>query len=78
MAIEMRIDGFFNMEIFIFGTTKEVTEDVEKSILKKIEVGTFLVGMESRTISDINDLSTPLYSFNIEPQDSAEYDFDEL
>ena len=77
MAVELRIDGYFDMSFFYLQEPKEVSETEEKEILEKLQSGDYVIGMESKLVYGINNM-TPLYSFTISPSDAVEYDFDEL
>ena len=78
MAIELKIDGYFEMFIFNLHTNTEVEEDIEQGVLDNLQQGEYVIGLESKFIYDINDLVNPVYSFSYDLTDSVEYDFDEL
>jgi len=78
MAIELKIDGYFKMVIFSHGTRQPIDREDEQGVLDSLQQGEYLMDIESKTIEDINDLDTPLYSFDIAPQDNVDYDFNEL
>jgi hypothetical protein len=40
------------------------------------EPGEYIIGIKSRTIFNINDLLTPLYSFVMEATNNTKYNFD--
>lgn len=78
MAIELRIDGYFEMTIYNYQTGERVDEKTEKGVLKKLQNGEHIIGIDSKTIVDINQIQTPIYKFSIDPAKSgAEYEFDE-
>lgn len=77
MAIELRIDGYFEMNIFN-KLGREVDVETELSILDNLQQGEYLITLSSGKIYDINDFKDYLYTFKIVPTDATEYDFDEL
>jgi hypothetical protein len=77
MAIELNIQGYFDMTIYDMNGF-EVSEEKEKEILSKLQSGEYLIGINSGIISSIEGLSTPLFKFEIDPTDAVDYDFDEL
>lgn len=77
MAIELSINGLFDMTILNFHTGEEVEEDIEQGILDNLQQGEYLISIANKTICDINDLQTPLYKFEFDPTDAVEYEFDE-
>jgi len=45
-------------------------------ILDNLQQGEYIIGIKSRTIFDINDLLTSLYSFVMEATNNTKYNFD--
>jgi hypothetical protein len=45
-------------------------------ILDNLQQGKYIIGIKSRTIFNINDLLTPLYSFVMEATNNTKYNFD--
>ena len=79
MAVELRIDGYFEMTFYNVHTGEAIVEkDIEQGILDNLQQGEYVIGIDSKEIHDINDLHTPLYRFELVVQDSTEYDFNEL
>ena len=79
MEIEFYVNGYFNMTFQNVHTGETIQEkDIVLGIMDNLQQGEYLIGMESRTVSSIDDLLTPLYKFNIEPTDSVNYEFEEL
>lgn len=78
MAIELNINGYFDMNICLLGTEIPVDNETEQGILDNLQQGEYVISIRTRTISDINNLSTPLYSFVIESTVSSEYEYNEL
>ena len=79
MAIELHIDGLFEIIIFYLdgkqvGQCKDV--DIEKGILDNLQQGEYVIGLNSKNIFDINDLENPIYTFELETTDSMDYMFD--
>jgi len=77
MAIELSINGLFDMNIFDYYTGRELEKDIEQGVLDNLQQGEYFISISNRTIYDINDLQTPLYKFEFEPTDAVEYDFNE-
>ena len=77
MAIELNINGYFDLTIYNFHTGEEVDKETEQGVLDNLQQGEYLMGLESKTISDINDLSNPIYKIEITPTDAVSYEFEE-
>lgn len=77
MTLELKIDGYFDFTVCSLGTEIPVDEETAQGVLDNLQQGEYLIGITSRTISDINDLQNPIYSFVIEATNNVEYDFDE-
>ena len=76
-GVELEINGFLTMHITnMLG--EPVEEDIEQGILDNLQQGEYLIGIQSLTIMDINDLETPIYKFTLESGEFCEYNFDEL
>ena len=78
MAIELNVQGYFEMTVCLVGTEVPVEKEIEQGVLDNLEQGEYLIGIRDRTIMDINDLENPIYSFVMESTESSEYEFDEL
>ena len=75
-GINLDVNGSFIMNITdMLG--QAVEEDIEKGILDNLEQGEYVIGFESKTIMDLNDLQTPLYKFTLEVGDCTSYEFSE-
>lgn len=77
MTLELNIQGYFDFTVCIIGTEIPVDEETAKGVLDNLQQGEYVIGIRSRTISDLNDFQTPLYSFVLEATNNVEYDFDE-
>ncbi len=77
MTLELNVQGYFDFTVCILNTEIPVENDIAQGVLDNLQQGEYIIGMRSRTISDINDLQTPLYSFVIEATNNVEYEFDE-
>ena len=75
--IALNIKGYFDMTILNFHTKEKVEKDIEQGVLDNLQQGEYVIGINTKTIVDINDLETPLYSFELDPDANVEYDFDE-
>jgi hypothetical protein len=77
MTLELNINGFLDFTICTLNTEVPIDEETAKGVLDNLQQGEYVIGIRSRTITDINDLQTPLYSFVIEATNNVEYAFDE-
>lgn len=77
MAFELNVQGYFDFTVCILNTEIPVDNDIAQGVLDNLQQGEYVIGIRSRTISDINELQTPLYSFVIEATNNVEYEFDE-
>jgi hypothetical protein len=77
MTLELNIQGYFDFTICILNTEIPIENEIALGVLDNLQQGEYMIGITSRTIFDINDLSTPLYSFVMEATNNIEYIFDE-
>lgn len=78
MAVELQVNGFFELTFIDPVTKKEVSEELEKVILANLQNGTYLFGMDSKNIVSLENLSTNMYEVVIEPTDAVNYEFNKL
>ncbi len=78
MAIELSINGLFDITILNYTTGIEVENDVEKVILDNLQKGDYVIGISERLIHDLKDLQTPLYRFSLDATDVLDYEFDKI
>jgi hypothetical protein len=78
MALELNINGFFEVTFTNSTTAKEVSEDEEKIILDNLNSGEYLFGLNSKTIVSLDDMQTVLFDVHIDPTDAVNYEFDEI
>jgi hypothetical protein len=79
MAVELMINGYFEMTFHNVHTEEEIVEkDIEQGILDNLQQGEYFMGLDSKNVYDINDLNTPIYKFSLDGTDAIEYDFNEL
>ena len=78
MAIELHINGYYEMQVFNLHTGERLPEDLELGVLDNLQQGEYFIGINSKTIVSIDDLMTPLYKFDLEATTAVEYKFDEL
>jgi hypothetical protein len=78
MTLELNINGYFDFTVCSLGTETPVDNETAQGVLDNLQQGEYLIGMRSRTISDISDLQNPIYSFVLEATSNTEYEFDEL
>ena len=79
MQVQLKVDGYFNIDFFYLngkqvGIHKD--EDILQGVLDNLQMGEYVIGFETNKVFDINDLSIPLYSFELNVTDDVEYDFD--
>ena len=48
-------------------------KDLEQGVLDNLQMGEYVIFIKSKEIHDINDLHTPLYTFELEVDDGTEY-----
>lgn len=77
MAIELHINGYFDMSIYNLNGT-EVEKDIEIGILDNLQQAEYVISMNDTTIVDINALNVPLYKFNLIATNALSYDFEPL
>jgi len=78
MAIDLLVNGYFEMNISHIDTNEEVSKKEEKVILGKLQDGELFIGIGSRKIVSSQDLLTPLYSFSLEANSGSEYEFEAM
>ena len=76
MAIELHIDGLFEMHIKNVHSGESVDKETELGVLDNLQQGEYVIGVNSKNIFDINDLVNPIYSFELDATDSLEYMFE--
>jgi hypothetical protein len=77
MTLELNIQGYFDFTVCLLDTEIPVENEIALGVLDDLQQGEYIIGIRSRTIFDINDLLTPLYSFVMEATNNTEYNFDE-
>jgi hypothetical protein len=77
MNIELNISGYFQMEIYKTNGDLVHEEKELQEILSKLQTSEYVIGMKTGEIRSLDDFSTVLYTFKLDPTDSVEYDFDE-
>ncbi len=76
MAIELNINGYFDMTIYNYHTDTEVEEDIEQGILNNLQQGEYVISYNKKLIFEINDLNKPLYKFSLDVTDAVNYDYE--
>jgi hypothetical protein len=66
MTLELKINGYFDFTVCTLGTEKPVDNETAKGALCNLQQGEYVIDIRNRTISDINDLQNPVYSFVLE------------
>jgi hypothetical protein len=80
MAIKLFVNGYFDVTFFYLNG-KQVGEhkdkDIEQGILDNLEQGEYIISLAKREVYDINAIGEVLYTFEIDPTDAMEYQWDE-
>lgn len=76
--VELYINGYFEITFLNPITKKPVDDDFQLGIMDNLQQGEYVIGMQDRTVKDINDLETVLYTFDLDPTIAMNYEFDEL
>lgn len=74
--IQVILNVVGSMSVFEIKTGIEISETEYKKVLEGLEKNTLLLGFDSKTISALKDLSTPLYKVSFDVSDS-DYTFEE-
>ena len=77
MKLELNVQGYFDFTICILDTEIPVENEIALGVLDNLQQGEYMICIRSRTIFDINDLLTPIYSFVMEATNNTEYNFNE-
>ena len=77
MALELKLDGYFKMEITTLGGNK-LDKDIELGVGDDLILGEYTLDIENMEIVSIQDLHTPLYKFKMVPSINIEFEFDEI
>lgn len=77
MALELSINGSYDITIVEIKTKIEVSKNKEVEILRKLQSGEMIISMNNRTIAELENLQNPIYSFEMDVNDETEYEFDE-
>jgi len=72
--MEMGINGI--VELTFYQNDEEVTEEEEKLIKEFLQDGTYLIGLDNKTVVSIDNFQKVLYTFSIDVGDCMEYDFE--
>ena len=76
--IELHINGYFEITFLNPITKQPMEDDIQLGIMDNLQQGEYLIGMNSKTVKDINDLDNVLYTFELDPTENTSYEFDEL
>jgi hypothetical protein len=77
MAIELKIDGYFEMS-FKDLAGLPVDKATEKEILKNLQSGDYIIGLNSKMVVKTEEFLVPIYSFELEPTDNSDYEYESL
>ena len=78
MTLELNINGYLDFTVCSLDTETPVDNETAQGVLDNLQQGEYLIDMRTRTISDVNDLQSPIYSFVLEETSNTKYEFDEL
>jgi hypothetical protein len=76
--VELHINGYFEITFLNPVTKQPVDDDYQLGIMDNLQQGEYVLGMDSKTVKDINDLDNVLYTFVLDPTVNVSYEFDEL
>jgi hypothetical protein len=66
-----------SLALALFKDGKEVSDPKEKKqVLQNLQNGEFVIGLASRSVYDLEDLLTPIYTFEFDVID-GEYEFED-
>lgn len=77
MAVELRVDGYFEVSFHDLSSHEEVSEVIEQEILAKLQTGDYLISLNKKEVLDLKSF-TPVYGFSYDPTDALEYSWDSL
>ena len=77
MAVELNVNGFFEVSFIDSLTKEEVSEETEKLILENLNTGSYIFGMDSKTVFSLDNF-IPLYTVVMDATDALNYEWDEL
>ena len=77
MSVELEIAGFLGIT-FTTINGSEVTQKEEKIILDNLQKGNYVISINEKTVSDLDNFEKPIYLFDIDNTEGVEYDWDEV
>jgi len=77
MSVELEIAGFLGIT-FTTINGSEVTQKEEKIILDGLQKGDYVISINKKTVSDLDNFEKPIYLFDIDNTEGVEYDWDEV
>ncbi len=76
MSLELNINGYLDITIFDIKTNQEVSEEIEAEVQEKLRDGSLVMGINTQTISSIEELNKPLYKVSFEATDALSYEWE--
>ena len=74
--MELSINGLVDLT-FYSKEGEEVTEHEEKTITELLQEGSYLIGLDNKTVVSLDNFEKVLYTFSIDVGDNIEYEFGE-
>jgi len=78
MAVEIKIDGYFEIVFKNIKTNERVDLETETTILRKLKSTEYAIDMEKREVNELEDLEFVLYTFDLVPTFNTSYEFNQL
>ena len=77
MAVELHVNGFFEVTFKDSLTKEVVSEETEKTILENLKNGSYVYGMDTKTVFSLDGF-IPLYTVVLDPTDALNYEWDNI
>jgi hypothetical protein len=77
MALELYVNGCFEVSFIDILTKEDISEETEKLIFENLNNGSYIFGMDSKTIFSLDNF-IPLYTVIIDSSDDLSYEWDEI
>ena len=75
MSFNLIVSGALSISI-LDGSSSPLSHEMEAEVVKELQEGKLVIGLESGTICSIDDLTEPLFTFQFEVTDSIEYEYE--
>ncbi|MFK5892870.1 MAG: hypothetical protein QM504_06590 [Pseudomonadota bacterium] len=75
MSVVISVNADFRMRIKCLNGGNCISKGLEQEVLDSLKSGDMVVSMNEKTITSLDNLSEPLYSFELDVSDFAEYEY---